>query len=493
MKALLIHPPFPATFWSFAHALPFVRKKAALPPLGLLTVGALLPASWEKRLVDVNVRDLTDADLSWADYAFIGGMAIQREGAQEVIRRCGEAGVPVVAGGPLYTSDFEDLPEVDHFILDEAEVTLPRFLADLHAGRAERVYRADGFADVTRSPVPLWELADLRQYQSVGIQYSRGCPYDCEFCNVTALFGRVPRVKAADQVTRELNALRRSGWRGQVFFTDDNLVGYRKHVKRELLPALIDWRRSQSAMGPFYTQASINMVDDDELLDMMVDAGFDTIFIGIETPEEEGLLESNKKHNMKRDLLDDVRNLHRRGIQVQAGFIVGFDSDEPSIFERQIRFIQNSGIVTAMVGLLQAPAGTRLYERLREEGRLLGRITGDNSDGTTNIVPKMDRDVLMDGYRRILEHIYSPKHYYQRVRTFLAEYRPPRIRGRWGPQQVLALCRSVYRLGIRGEERRQYWSLLLWTLVRRPRLLPLAVTLAIYGYHFRRVAEVQTH
>ncbi len=500
MNALLIHPEFPATFWSFQYALPFVRKKATLPPLGLLTVASLLPDHWEKRLVDLNVRSLASDDLDWADYAFVGGMAVQRASAGDIVARCNEAGVPVVAGGPLFTAEHSDFAGVDHFVLNEAEVTLPRLLDDLVEDSPGRVYRATEFADVTKSPVPLWELADLERYQSMSIQYSRGCPYDCDFCNVTALFGRSPRIKTADQIIGELEALRTCGWRGQVFFADDNLIGNRKHVKTELLPALIEWQRSLGGRREhrrrkremtFYTQTSVNLADDDELLEMMAEAGFNAVFVGIETPDEEGLVESNKKHNLRRDLIADVKRIQRAGLQVQAGFIVGFDSDRPSIFQRQIDFIQKSGIVTAMVGLLQAPAGTRLFERLKREGRLLGKISGDNTDGTTNIIPKMDAEALKVGYRRILDHIYSPKHFYERVRTFLREYQLPKVRTPATVEDFRAFFRSVWHLGVRGEERRHYWSLLAWTLVRRPRLLPLAVTLAIHGHHFRKVTELQ--
>lgn len=491
MRVLLVHPEFPDTFWSFKYALPFVRKTAALPPLGLLTVASLLPEEWDVRLVDTNVRALEDEDLAWADYLFIGGMAVQRASARAIIDRAVQRGVPVVAGGPLFTSghDVEDFPAVDHFVLDEAEASLPPFLRDLERGCPERVYRAPAYPDVTKTPAPRWDLLDLDAYHSMSVQFSRGCPYDCEFCNVTALFGRAPRVKTAAQVVRELDELYEMGWRGQVFFADDNLIGHRKCVRTELLPALVEWRRSRRGVT-FYTQASINLADDPELVDLMVEAGFDTVFVGIETPDEAGLAEANKKHNVGRDLIGDVKLLQRAGLQVQGGFIVGFDSDEPSIFQRQIDFIQQSGIVTAMVGLLQAPAGTRLFERLKGEGRLLGRISGDNTDGTTNILPTMDAELLKEGYRRILRHIYSPKPFYRRVRTFLSEYRLPEVRAPLTPERVRAFFRSVYHLGIRGPERRHYWTLLLITLLRRPRLVPLAVTLAICGHHFRKVSEL---
>ncbi len=489
MKILLIYPEFPDTFWSFKHALTFIRKKASLPPLGLLTVAALLPPEWSKRLVDVNVTRLTNEDIAWADYAFISAMVVQRESARQIIARCKAAGLKIVAGGPLFTSEHEQFEEVDHFVLNEAEVTLPSFLADLEQQRTRRIYATSEFADIRKTPIPLWKLADLKRYASMSIQFSRGCPYNCDFCNVTALFGHWPRTKTPEQIIAELSSLYELGWRGQIFFVDDNLIGNKKALKTELLPALIEWQK-QKGDTPFYTEASINLADDRPLMQMMVEAGFDTVFVGIETPDEQSLAECNKKQNRNRDLIEDVKRIQRAGLQVQGGFIVGFDNDTSSIFQRQIDFIQQSGIVTAMVGLLQAPPGTRLYQRLKEEGRLLGQMSGDNVDGTTNIVPRMDPDTLCEGYKKIMGQIYSPGHYYQRVKTFLREYKPPTIKRPLALQHILAFLRSVGLLGILGKERVEYWKLLVWTILRHPKSFSLAVTLAIYGYHHRKICEL---
>jgi radical SAM superfamily enzyme YgiQ (UPF0313 family) len=489
VNILLISPRFPETFWSFAHALRFIRRRASQPPLGLLTVAALLPSQWEKRLVDLNVGELHESDLAWADYAFVGGMVVQRASATEIIDRCNAAGVPVVAGGPLFTMEHETFAGVDHFVLDEAELTLPLFLADLEHGRAEHVYRATGFADLTTSPVPLWELADLRQYATIGVQYCRGCPYDCDFCNVTTLLGHRPRTKHVEQVIADLDRLFELGWRGNVFFVDDNLIGNKRDAKAKLLPALIEWQQQHGRHIPFNAQVSMNLADDEELLAMMARAGFDSVFIGIESPDEAALAACNKKQNLKRDLIADVRRVQHSGIEVYAGFIVGFDGDTLSSFERLAEFIQRSGIVTAMVGMLQAPAGTRLFNRMRAEGRLAGAMTGDNVDGTTNIVPLMGLDVLRRRYRALIDQLYEPRQYYARVRTFLREYRIPSVRPRLDAQRVLAFARSVVHLGVVGRERLHYWRLLAWTIMRRPRLFPHAVTLAIYGYHFRLISE----
>jgi len=485
----MLYPEVPDTFWSFKHVLKFVRKRAALPPLGLLTVAAMLPAGWEKRLVDLNVERLDDADLDWADLVFISGMIAQRESARALIERCRAAGKTVVAGGPLFTSEHADFEGVDHFVLNEAELTLPAFLEDIEAGHPRPIYDASGFPALDKTPVPQWNLINMRRYGSMSLQYSRGCPFDCEFCDVTAKFGHRSRTKSAAQVLAELDALAAAGWRGPVFFVDDNFIGNKRHLRDELLPALIKWQRAHRSRFNFYTEASINLADDPALTQSIVEAGFDTVFIGIETPEEAGLAECNKRQNRGRDLVADVKRLQRAGLQVQGGFIVGFDSDTLSIFHRQIEFIQKSGIVTAMVGMLSALPDTKLYARLKREGRLLGASSGNNVDGNTNFLPRMNIDALRDGYRSLMNTIYSPGPYYKRVRTFLREFNPPRVPLRFNPRHVLALARSSVRLGIFGRERFHFWGLLAWTVFRRPVLFQTAVTLAIYGHHFRRCAD----
>ncbi|NLX58944.1 MAG: B12-binding domain-containing radical SAM protein [Phycisphaerae bacterium] len=488
MNALLIYPECPDTFWSFKHALKFLRKRAGSPPVGLLTVAAMLPEQWSKRLVDLNVTTLRDDDLAWADYAFISAMTVQRDAARQIIARCREAGVRVVAGGPLFTIEHEQFQGVDHFVLNEAEVTLPPFLDDLARGQAKSVYTSTEFPDLHRTPVPLWQLADLRRYGWMSLQFSRGCPFNCDFCNVTSLFGHKPRTKTSAQILAELDSLYALGWRRGVFFVDDNFIGNKRLLREDLLPALIRWRRTHPGI-PLNTEVSMNLADDPELMAMMVEAGFDTVFVGLETPEEAGLAECSKKQNQGRDLVADIKRMQRAGLQVQGGFIVGFDSDGPSIFQRQIDFIQSSGIVTAMVGLLQAIPGTRLYDRLKSQGRILGLTSGDNVDGTTNIRSTMSAQQLREGYQSILRHIYAPRHYYQRVRTFLHEYRAPTVKVRIQFDDLMAFLRSVIRLGILGRGRWYYWRLLVWTRLHRPELFSLAVRLAIAGYHFQKVCR----
>lgn len=490
MKILLVQPIFPDTFWSFKHALDFVDKKVCNPPLGLLTIAALLPETWEKRLLDLNIDPLTAKDLDWADYLFIGAMDIQRESVRQVIHQAKKAGVKIVAGGPLFTGEYESFPEVDHFILNEGEITLVQFLADLEAGHPQRLYRTDEFADIRQSPTPVWDLLKLDAYDSMAVQFSRGCPFNCEFCNVTALLGHIPRTKSAAQLIGELDALYRLGWRRNIFIVDDNFIGNKKQLKQEILPALIEWRKDKVGCL-FITEASINLADDDELIQMMVAAGFINIFIGIETPDDASLMECQKSQNRNRDLVQAVKKLQRAGLHIMAGFIVGFDSDTPTIFERQIRFIQDSGIIVAMVGLLQAPFGTRLYERMQQCGRILSEMTGDNADGSTNIVSKMDPATLSQGYQRIIRTIYSPIPFYERVKTFLKEYHPNKSPVHMEFHEVKAFLRSIVRMGILGNQQKQYWNLFFWTLFHFPSRMPLAITMTIYGYHFNKIVEKQ--
>jgi radical SAM superfamily enzyme YgiQ (UPF0313 family) len=488
MNILLIYPQFPDTFWSFKHALKFIRKKSSSPPLGLLTIAAILPAHWVKRLVDTNITGLTRQDLNWADYAFISAMTVQRDSVNKIITQCKEAGVKVVAGGPLFTVEPDQFSGVDYFVLNEAELTLPAFLADLEQGHPKPSYSTAAFADIQKSPTPIWQLIKLNSYATMSVQFSRGCPFNCDFCNITSLLGHTPRTKTAQQMIAELDGLYNYGWRGGIFFVDDNFIGNKKTLKSDLLPALIEWRKDKKDIW-FNTEVSINLADDEQLIKMMTDAGFNMVFIGIETSNEGSLAECGKKQNLNRNLLEDVKKIQRAGMQVQGGFIVGFDHDTASTFTNLIDFIQKSGIVTAMVGILQAPPGTELYKRLQRSGRLVKQISGDNVDGSTNIIPLMDLKILQDKYKSLLKTIYSPKAYYQRVKTFLQEYNVPKIDARLNFQQILAFFRSIFHLGILGKERLNYWKLFFWTLIHKPKAFPLAIEFAIYGYHFRKISN----
>ncbi|MHC4387654.1 MAG: B12-binding domain-containing radical SAM protein [Planctomycetota bacterium] len=490
MKILLVYPECPGTFWSFKHALKVISKKAMLPPLGLLTVGAMLPRDWEKRLIDMAVEPLSDKDIKWADYVFISAMEIHRQSVKKIVARCKSLGTKIVAGGPLFTSGYKYSEQIDHLVLNEAEITLPIFLRDLSEGHPKKVYASKQWANLQSTPVPLWELADTKKYACMSIQYSRGCPFSCDFCDVTMLFGNRMRTKAGDQIFAELERLYLEGWRDTVFFADDNFIGNKKQLKEEVLPAIIRWMNKRKHPFTLSTQVSINLCDDEELMKLMVRAGFATVFVGIETPDEESLAECKKFQNKNRDLVACVKKIQSFGLQVQGGFILGFDSDKPSIFAALTRFIQESGIVTAMVGLLNAPPGTGLYRRLLKENRLVRTATGDNTDLSMNFVPKMKYEELVEGYKKVVRKIYSPRLYYERVITFLRNYKPLQERRfRLHSYDIKALFKSIWLLGLRGKGRVYYWKLFFWSLLRRPRLFPLAVTLAVYGFNFRKLFE----
>ncbi len=490
MNILLAFPCFPDTFWGFRHALKFVSKKAVNPPLGLLTVAAMLPAGWQKKLVDLNVSPLKDKDIEWAEYVFISAMAIQKESVREIIKRCNALGTKVVAGGPLFSAEHEEFEGVDHFVLNEAELTLPDFLEDLKNGQAKHIYASSEWADITSTPVPLWTLMNPKHYASMNIQYSRGCPFDCEFCDITVLYGRRPRTKTKEQVVAELESLYALGWRSGVFFVDDNFIGNKLKLKKEILPAMIEWMEKRKHPFSLNTEASINLADDEELMRLMVQAGFDRVFIGIESPNEKSLEECRKVQNRNRDMIASVKKLHRFGLEVQGGFIVGFDNDPASIFERLISFIQESGIVTAMVGMLNAPRGTKLYQRLMREGRMLSAFTGNNTAISINFAPKMSLDALIKGYKDILSSIYSPKNFHARVKQFLKEFKPSHTaRVRLRCEHIKALFKSILILGVIAKGRVYYWRLFFWSLFRKPRLFPLSITLLIYGFHFRKISS----
>jgi len=488
MKILFVYPKNPDTFWSFKYALRFIFKKANSPPLGLLTVAAMVPEAWDKKFVDMNVSPLDDKHLKWADYVFISATSIQKKSVREIISRCKKIGVRTVAGGPLFTSGFDEFTEVDHLVLNEAEITLPIFLEDLEKGCPKHIYTSNQWADITKTPPPLWKLIKMRKYATMNIQYSRGCPFDCDFCDIPSLYGHKTRIKEKDQIIAELNAIYSQGWRGEVFFVDDNFIGNKKYLKKEILPTIAKWLVQKKYAFSFFTQASLNLSDDEELMQLMIQAGFNTVFVGIETPNEESLAECGKVQNKSRDMVACVRKIQRFGLQVQGGFIVGFDSDPLSIFEKQIRFIQKTGIVTAMVGLLNAARGTKLHQRLEKENRLLKDISGDNTDCSINFIPRMNHEVLINGYKKILKTIYSPDFYYKRIKTFLEGYKPSRKKTfRFRFRYLAAFLKSIFVLGVKGRERLHYWRLCFWTMYSHPRLLPLAITLTIYGFHFRRV------
>ncbi|MGC8658556.1 MAG: B12-binding domain-containing radical SAM protein [Desulfomonilaceae bacterium] len=486
MKALLVYPSIPDTFWSFKHILKFIRKRAAHVPLGLLTFAAMLPEDWTLKLIDMNVEPLTDNDIKWADTVYVGAMVVQKDSVKEVVQRAKQFGKPVVAGGPLFSSTPEEFDEIDTQILNEAEVTFPLYLEDLRSESVKRIYRSEEKPDITSTPLPKWDLINMEYYASMSIQYSRGCPFDCEFCDIVKLNGRKPRVKSNDQMLREFEVLYQLGWRGRCFIVDDNFIGNKTKVK-SLLHELAKWQEQRGYPFSLFTEASVNLSQDQELMSLMTAAGFDSVFLGLETPADECLAECGKRQNQSIDLVEAVKTIQRNGMEVMGGFIIGFDNDPPNIFERQIKFIQSSGVVKAMIGLLNAIPGTRLYERLREEGRLLADCTGDNCDGSLNFIPKkMDAETIRAGYQAVLNHIYSPKEYYKRVLEFLKEYKPIRPK-RIDRLEIRAFFSSILYLGILDKGKFYYWKLLMNALMFHRKAFGEAVSSALFGYHFRKL------
>jgi len=459
-----------------------------MPPLGLLTVAAMLPRDWNLKLVDANVSRLRDEDLQWADYVLLGAMIVQKDSVHEIAARCAALGKTVIAGGPLFTTGHEAFPQIQHFVLGEAEEIMPQVVEDMRQARVQPLYQAPHRPDVTHTPIPRWDLIDFQNYVTLSAQFSRGCPFDCEFCDIIVMNGRLPRLKTPEQFIAELDVLRLRGWEDMVFIVDDNFIGNKPRTKA-LLHSLIEWRARTRTKIRFLAEASMNLADDPELYELMVQAGFKKVFVGIETPSLEALAECHKVQNRNRDLVASVQTLQSAGLEVMGGFIVGFDSDKKDIFKRQFEFIQRSGVATAMVGLLTALPQTRLWHRLKREGRLEMESSGNNLDAEMNFQPKMNREFLQTGYRELMKKLYEPHNYYQRVRTFLKRHTTTGPRRRLSRAEVMAFLKSFWMLGMWHRGRVGYWRLFWGTLLRRPRKFPQAIELAIIGYHFRCVAR----
>ncbi len=485
MKILLIYPQYPETFWSFKHSLSFIRKKALMPPLGLLTVASMLPEDFETKLIDLNIEPLDEKDILWADYVFISAMITQRESARQIAQKCKELETKTVAGGPLFSNLHDEYPEIDYFVLDEAEITLPFFLEDLKNNRLQKYYRSQEKPDVKNTPSPKWELVNQKAYVRMPLQYSRGCPFDCEFCDVVRLNGKIPRTKTPDQIVKELDELFESGWKGPIFFVDDNFIGNKNETK-QLLKAIIDWKNHNKNKISFMTEVSLNVADDEDLMALLRKAGFNSLFIGLETPSEESLAECGKFQNKNRNVVDSVLTLYRNGFEVSAGFIIGFDNDDISIFKRQIEFIQKTGVVIAMIGLLQALPGTRLHERLRRENRLLTDSSGNNTDFSINFMPKIDPEVLMSGYKEIVKTVYSKKEYYARVLTFIKNYNH-QVDEYLNWESIYAVIKSVLYMGILDKGRLYYWKTFFISLLKHPQAFTKFIAMSIYYAHFRKV------
>ncbi|MBP7901193.1 MAG: B12-binding domain-containing radical SAM protein [Spirochaetes bacterium] len=491
-KILLVYPEIPSTYWGMKHALSFINKKASTIPLGLITVAALLPEDYDLKLIDMNVQKLRHKDIIGCDLVMISAMIVQSTSFADVVKMCRECGVKVAAGGPYPTTSYEHICDVDYFILNEAEITLPSFIRDFEAGNPEHVYSTKEKPDITRTPVPRYDLLKIKKYNNLALQNSRGCPFNCEFCDIIELFGRVPRLKTPTQFASELTAVYETGFRGSVFIVDDNFIGNRSKVI-SLLQEILKWQKIHNNPFTFFTEASINLATDDEMLGLMNQAGFDMVFTGIETPDSASLSGCHKTQNMKTDLLESVKKIQKNGIEVSAGFIVGFDSDKEDIFDRQIEFIQRSGVSMAMVGLLTALPGTQLYRRLKAEGRLKASITasGNNThDLQMNFQPVMNENKLVDGYERILREIYSPEKYFKRSAEFIKRLPPKRLSNFRiiSYSEIRALFLSLIKQGF-SSYGFKYFKFLIYTLFRNPGCFVQSVSISVKGYHFFKITK----
>lgn len=485
MKILMVYPQCPDSFWSFKHIISLFGKKAYLPPLGLMTVSALLPDEFERKLVDMNTTELTDQDILWADFVFVSAMIVQKDSSIAVIKRCKELGVKTIAGGPIFTSLHEQFEDVDHFILNEGEVTIPMFLEDLEKGELKRIYSSDIKPDLINTPIPHYNLINHNDYYIFPVQTSRGCPFDCEFCDIVNLNGRIPRSKSPEQVIKELQAIQDIGWKGSIFFVDDNFLGDKKKTK-ELLRAIIEWKDKAKFTSQFFTEISINASDDDELLELMKKAGFFLVFVGIETISTEGLKECGKLQNQNRNLVNSIRKFYKYGMEVTGGFIVGFDSDDDTIFERQFDFVQEAGVSKAMIDLLQALPGTKLHKRLDAENRLLKTSSGINQDSTINFIPKMEKEALIKGYNELIKKAYSPKYYFERLNSFLKYYEPTNVIP-FRKIIIPSLLKTFFVMKHVPKGKMYFWKLIIETILKRPKCLPVALNNSILYIHFGKV------
>ncbi|MCZ6872441.1 MAG: DUF4070 domain-containing protein [bacterium] len=506
-NALLVYPEFPPSYWGGTYALDFVGKKSSMPPLGLLTVAALFPETdWNLKVVDMNVEPLTDADLEWANYVFTSTMIVQKDSLYEVVRRCNQFNLPVIAGGPHPTSYQEEIKQeaggfVSHFISGEVEHIFEDFLTDLLHGSAQEVYEGPRTknkvqTDITKSPLPRYDLIRMQDYGSMAVQFSRGCPFDCEFCDITKLFGRVPRTKTNAQFLAEFDHLYELGWRNEVFVVDDNFIGNKRDAMR-LLPAIAAWQQEHNFPFGLFTETSVNLVEIPGMLDAMADAGFNMTFIGIESPNDAALEMTVKKQNTNRGesaedyLLRAVQTIQAHGIEVTAGFIIGLDQDKE--FQSHIDFIQRAGIPQAMTGLLTALKKTNLYNRLEKEGRLLHESTGNNVSVELNFVPELDRDFIIREYKRVLRELYDPnlKHFFARCLTMFEHLKPRRRIVRIRAIELKAFMKSIWRQLLSRKQGPTYLWFLLRVLLRYPHMFPNAVRMAIMGYHFEKVTHQQ--
>ena len=498
-NALFVYPKFPPSYWGFKYVLELTGKKSLMPPLGLLTIAGMFPRNYNLKVVDINVEPLTDAHLKWADVVLTSTMIVQKDSLYEVAERCNRAGVPIIAGGPHPTSYYDNIKEetdavIDHFLFGEVEEIFEEFLTDFESGCAAEIYREKRKPDITKTPPPRYDLIDIHAYGSMALQFSRGCPFNCEFCDITKLFGRVPRTKSNAQMLTEFELLYKLGWKESLFVVDDNFIGNKRDAMR-LLPAVKQWQEERQFPFALYTEASVNLVEIPEMLDAMSEAGFGMVFLGIESPNDEALLTTSKGQNTSKAeeagsyLLRAVRKIQNTGIEVTGGFIIGLDGDTE--FDSHIDFIQEAGIPAAIAGLLNALKETDLWHRLKQEDRLLVESTGNSTDINLNFIPEMPTEELIAEYRRVVSTLYDPtlKNYFARCLT-LFEHMP------WTPHNVKSIRMADVRTFARSIRRQlfsrhglEYTRFLLKVLKNYPNMFAGAVRLAVMGYHFEKLTR----
>lgn len=490
-NVLLLYPKMPNTFWSMHYLNRITGFKSSYPPLGLMTIAPMLPGTWNKRLIDTNIEKLKPKDLASADLVFISAMNVQERSVAELVKICKDYRLPVVAGGPLFTHEYYKFPLIDYFVCNEAEITLPEFLEDFQQGKARRIYRSTQFADLSKTPSPDYNLIDLSKYNYSIIQFSRGCPYLCDFCDVTTLFGRVPRTKSTHQIIAELNAIMPRIKSELILFADDNLIGNKNVLKNDLLPALIQWRAENPYAPTFATQVSINLADDDDLMYLMLEAGFRHIFVGIETPIKESLEYCHKNQNLGRDIRSSINTLHSKGFVVTGGFIIGFDTDSEDIFEEMPHFIQNGGIVIATLNLLKAPPGTKLYDQMKQEGRLLESL--DFDENKSNFKTKIPKNKLIKGYSHTIRNVYNPECIFNRTETFFSVYHSAQVKNRlrrnFRFSDIIIILRAIFYIGIINKHRQYFWKSLLKLRKYPSGNLVLAFLITVLSYQFQKMGE----
>jgi radical SAM superfamily enzyme YgiQ (UPF0313 family) len=503
MKGLLISPKFPSTFWSYEPILELIGKKALMPPLGLITVAALLPDDWTCRLVDCNVRPVTEADWAWADIILLSGMIVQKANLLTLLAEAKRRRKTVVVGGPYATALPDELREAgaDFLVLDEAELTLPPFLDALSRGVTSGTFTAgEERPELTATPIPLFELLDLPAYDSMSVQFSRGCPFRCEFCDIIVLYGRRPRTKPPGQLLAEMDRLYELGWRGSVFLVDDNFVG-NKRAATEMLRALVAWQAAHGTPFRFDTEASVDLAQDRELLDLMARADVRSVFLGLETPDPGSLERTLKPQNLREPLEDAVGRITAAGIRVMAGFIIGFDGEAPGAGDRIVSFVERTAIPVALVSLLQALPGTALWHRLDREGRLRRAPTASgNSTYLSNFSPTRPLAQIGHEFVETVERLYEPRayldrawRYFHRLGAARAAERPARASAPTmseGLQAARVFWRILWRQGVLRCTRWRFWRYLLGILRHDPRLFVQYVTVCVLNEHFLRFRQV---